>query len=202
MSLPSDRRLTDWVVPSDTSALCDAIPVLWQNTDSQILSLLNELLTQSPLSPTTTTITQLSSSPTATGASSNTSSPSNSGLSNGAKAAIGITIPILLIALIAGVFLFFRRRNRNQQEHIELPTSSPSIDGSNWTQLNEMQKLGVKSKASELDSSVRFEADGGTGHHTAELGTGDDVVFELQGSLVDVSDGDGRAKKNQSAAEQ
>jgi hypothetical protein len=47
-----------------------------------------------------------------------------------------------------------------------------------------MQKLGLKNKASELDSSTRFEVDAGNGNEDlAELGS---VVYEMEGSLVDV----------------
>jgi hypothetical protein len=98
---------------------------------------------------------------------------------------------------MAGIFLFFRRRkSRNQQTHQELPTSSPSIDGSNWTQLNRMQKLGLKSKTSELDSSTRFEAGEGNGNGgLAQLGGGErSVVYEMEGSLVDVGAGGVREK--------
>lgn len=68
--------------------------------------------------------------------------------------------------------------------HHELPTS-PSIGSANWTQLSSLQKQGLKSKASELDSSTRFEAD--ADHRIAELGDGygdRDEVHELPGSLV------------------
>jgi hypothetical protein len=143
MNLPSDRSLTDWVVPSDTSALCDAIPVLWQNTDIQILSLLGEQITQSA-STATISNTQSTSPLTATGSlgvisyNSSLTPSASSSLSIGAKAAIGIIIPSAFLALIVGILLFFRRRNsRNQQAHHELSTS-PSIDSSNWTQLSSL----------------------------------------------------------------
>jgi hypothetical protein len=76
---------------------------------------------------------------------------------------------------------FFRRRNSGiQQEHHELPTSSPSIEGSSWTQLNEMQKQ--KNEASELDSTVVSEAGGG--NHAVELGDWRrSVVYEMEGSF-------------------
>jgi hypothetical protein len=190
MNLPSDRSLTDWVAPSNTSALCDAIPVLWQNTDIQILSLLGEQITQSA-STATISNTQSTSPPTATGSlgvisyNSSLTPSASSFLSIGAKAAIGIIIPSAFLALIVGILLFFRRRNsRNQQAHHELSTSS-SIDSSNWTQLSSLQKQGLKGKTSELDSLTRFEAD--ADHQIAELGGGHgnrDEVHELPGSLV------------------
>jgi hypothetical protein len=193
MSLPSDRNIVDWVVPSNTSALCDAIPVLWQNTDLQVLSLLGATPTTSKYSK------QSGSTPGETGTSSHTStSIPHSSLSGGSKAAIGITIPLLFFALVAGVFLFFRRRNnRIQHEHHELPTSSPSIDGSNWTQLSEMQKHGLKNKASELDSNTMFEADGGNHTPAAELGDGRrSTVYEMEGSLVELGDSREVKEKN------
>ena len=102
-------------------------------------------------------------------------------LSGRGKATIGITIPLLFLALIAGAFLFFRRRNSGiQQEHHELPTSSPSIEGSSWTKLNEMQKQ--KNEASELDSTVVSEA--GVGNHAVELGDWRrSVVYEMEESF-------------------
>ncbi|KAE9367925.1 hypothetical protein N431DRAFT_514527 [Stipitochalara longipes BDJ] len=198
MDIPSQKALTAWVVPSDTSALCDAIPVLWQNTDSQILSLLAELLTEVPASPTSssTSGTGLNSGPTATGNSSNSSSGgTGSSLSSGAKAAIGVTIPLVFLALIAGIFFFFRRRNsKNKHLHQELPTSSPT-DAASWTQLNDMKKQGLKGDASELDSSVVFEAGGG--NHLAELGDERrSVVYEMEGTLVELGDGGAVKEKN------
>jgi hypothetical protein len=176
MSDPSDRNIINWVIPSNTSALCDAIPVFWQNTDVQILSLLG-----APPKSSTYSM-QPGSSPAETGTSSILSALTpHSSLSGGGKAAIGITIPLLFLALIAGAFLVFRSRNSGiQQEPNELPTSSPSIEGSSWTQLNEMQKQ--KNEASELDSTVVSEAGGG--NHAVELGDWRrSVVYEMEGSF-------------------
>jgi hypothetical protein len=128
---------------------------------------------------------QSGSSPVETGTSSNSSALTpHSSLSGGGKATIDITIPPLFLALIAGISLFFGRGNNGiQQEHDELPTSSPSIESSSWTQLNKM-----KNEASELDSRVVSEAGGG--NHAVELGNWRrSVVYEMEGSLVELVDG-------------
>jgi len=58
-----------------------------------------------------------------------------------------------------------------------------------------MQKQGLKGNASELDSSVVFEA-GGT-NHAVELGDGRrSVVYEMEGSLVELGDGGAMREKN------
>ena len=190
MNLPSDRSLRAWVVPSDTSALCDAIPVLWQNTDIQILSLLGDAITQSSSSATSSGSNTLST-PTQTGSGTfYTTIPfspipsASSSLSTGAKVAIGVTIALAFLALIAGITLFFRRRsNRNKKTHHELPTS-PSSD-TPWNELSGLQKMDIKNAASELDSGVRHEVDAGHGNRAAELGSGEeDTVHELPGEEV------------------
>ena len=63
--------------------------------------------------------------------------------------------------------------------------------------MNEMQKQGLKIKASELDSSVRYEADAGNGNRgVVELGGGErEVVYEMEGSLVDLGEGDRAREK-------
>lgn len=173
MDLPNDRNLTNWTVPKDTSAVCDGIPVLWQNTDVQILALLG--LTPTSASLTTGSQTSIAT-PTSTSINSSTSTPSGSSLSSGAKAAIGVTIPLALIALIAGIFIFFRRRNSRQSHlHNELPTSAES-DSGNWTHLGFL-KYGQKQKANELDSARVFEAD--EGNQIVEMGDGRDHLFEM-----------------------
>ncbi|KUJ19085.1 uncharacterized protein LY89DRAFT_773192 [Mollisia scopiformis] len=173
MDLPAERNLTTWFVPKDTSAVCDGIPVLWQNTDVQILALLGV----TPTSSSPTTGSQSSGTIPANTNSSSSSVHSGSSLSSGAKAAIGITIPLAFLALLAGVFIFFRRRNMKtpQHQHHELPTSAES-DSGNWTHLSFL-KHGFKHKASELDSSRVFEAD--EAHQIVEIGDGRDVVFEM-----------------------
>ncbi|KAE8446807.1 hypothetical protein EG329_011584 [Mollisiaceae sp. DMI_Dod_QoI] len=177
MPLPDVRDLTTWTVPKNTSAVCDGIPVLWQNTDIQILALLGITPTSSSQTSSPTGSQSSNTSPTSTGATSEIPASSGSSLSSGAKAAIGVTIPLVFIALIAGIFFFFRRRRNSQQPHIhhELPTSAEN-DSGNWTPMSFL-KHGLKYKASELDSSRIFEADGG--HQIVEIGEGRGAVFEL-----------------------
>jgi hypothetical protein len=71
--------------------------------------------------------------------SSNSTKPSPaavSSLSTAAKAEIGVVIPLSFLALIAGIFHFFRPHNRrNRQVYHELPTSL-SVDFSNWAQMS------------------------------------------------------------------
>lgn len=60
-----------------------------------------------------------------------------------------------------------------------------------------MQKQVLKNKSSELDSSTMFEADEGNQRRAAELGPGQrSVVYEMEGSLVELSDGGVVKEKN------
>jgi hypothetical protein len=122
MPLPSQRLLTTWEITRNTSALCDAIPIMWQNTDVQILSLLAEPVTVD--STTSTSSGGLSSNfiATATGTIYNTdalsTSSRQSGIPNGAKIGIGVIIPVVMIALFKSIFIYFRRRNgQNNIQH-------------------------------------------------------------------------------------
>lgn len=182
MDLNVERNLTSWVVPANTSALCDAIPILWQNTDIQILSLLGETITSS-ISIATSSSQISSVVPTATNTISSTASPSNapSGISTGAKAAIGVTIPLFFLALILGLFIFFRQRSRPQirpqNAHHELPATLNGghelPDGPDW-------KWGHKHdlKMSELHGNGRAEAD--ADHEIFEAYSG--AVYEMDSS--------------------
>jgi hypothetical protein len=101
-------------------------------------------------------------------------------LSNGAKAAIGVTIPVFLLALILGIFLFFRRRNRRDYTiHHELPASA---EASNWTRLDMLKNVDLKTGASELDSSMKFEANAEREIQELADGRREHEVFELPGN--------------------
>lgn len=157
LSIPSNLSLTTYVVPAGTSAVCDAIPVLWQNTDIQVLALLG----QTTLGNSTVSITSASlstvQSPTSTGSltSNLPSSSHNAGLSAGAKAAIGVAIPIFFIFTVLAIFTFFRRRGRKiHRTHAELADTS-----SHWTKIEFFGKRGEKKVGGELDSRARYEAD-------------------------------------------
>jgi len=125
MDLPLERTLITWEVPANTSAVCDAIPIMWQNTDIPILSMMGLPFTSSPPSTfaTSTPITRHSTSaiPIMTGTSAASNHPitkagnTSAGISQGVKTAIGVTVPIVLLGIIFGVFFFFRRRKRHFQ---------------------------------------------------------------------------------------
>jgi hypothetical protein len=114
MALPSQRMLTTLEITSNTSALCDAIPVLWQNTDYQILSLLGQPITANTSPSSSSTGSSVSNAiPTAIGDafSPTKASSSNLGLSQRPKIGIGVAIPIVVVGLILGAFFYFRHRN-------------------------------------------------------------------------------------------
>jgi hypothetical protein len=66
--------------------------------------------TKTPASNTATTTSAPSSTTSSPSTSSATSSPS--GLSTGAKVAIGVVIPLVVLAVIAGLFFWWRRRSQ------------------------------------------------------------------------------------------
>lgn len=191
LDLPDVRQLKTWTVPKDTSAVCDGIPVLWQNTDVEILALLG-VTTISGASITGSKASN--ATPTSSSTTSSSSTSSKSSLSTGAKAAIGVMIPLAFIALVFGIFLFFRRRNSRSShahhDHHELPTTADSESG-NWTHLSFL-KYGHKQKPNELDSARVFEAD--EAHQIVEMGDGRDHVFEMA-DTSSIRDGKKDAKK-------
>jgi hypothetical protein len=118
---------------------------MWQNSDTQIISLLAVQATQTPVAILTGTS---SSQATNTNPSSSTSTVTSSGLSTGAKAAIGVVIPVLFLLLVTATFLFFRRRalyNQNQYPDRE-PAPTPEKKP-----LHPLQIWG-KNNGPELDS--------------------------------------------------
>jgi hypothetical protein len=118
---------------------------MWQNSDTQIISLLAVQATQTPVAILTGTS---SSQATNTNPSSSTSTVTSSGLSTGAKAAIGVVIPVLFLLLVTATFLFFRRRalyNQNQY-----PDREPAPTPEKKT-LHPLQIWG-KNNGPELDS--------------------------------------------------
>lgn len=64
---------------------------------------------------------------------SSASTAKKSGLSTGAKIAIGVVIPVVLLALLAGLFVFFRRRNKgskgSEATEIEQQNINPAAEG-------------------------------------------------------------------------
>ncbi len=89
------KPITTIAIASATTAVCDGIPIMYRNADTSLF-------------PATTTSGPGNTSPPIA-----TSSPAASaGLSSGAKAAIGVIIPVVFIALVAAIFFFFRRRGQ------------------------------------------------------------------------------------------
>jgi hypothetical protein len=123
LNIPPDRNYTTWEITTQTSAICDGIPILWQSTDLAILALSSTITSplSTPASASLTAAGQLSSIvPNAT--STPTPTPpasSENGLSPGAKAAIGVVIPLLFIAILAGVFFYFRRNNQHKRKLLQ-----------------------------------------------------------------------------------
>jgi len=70
-------------------------------------------------------------------------SSGNSGLSTGAKAAIGVAIPVVLIAMMAGAFFLWRKRRKTKtapSRGIELPPNErpkPELQGNPVYELEE-----------------------------------------------------------------
>lgn len=160
MPLPDQRIFTTWEISSHTSALCDAIPVMWQNTDVQVLALLGNPITGfSANAPTTTIISITTGSwsnavPVHTGITSNVAEMSTNKptLSNGAKSGIRIAIPIVMLALFLGIFFYFRSRNNQQEAQHELHADELDLG-----RLNHLQKQELLSKGTLLEMDANRE---------------------------------------------
>ncbi|KAE8442742.1 hypothetical protein EG329_002882 [Mollisiaceae sp. DMI_Dod_QoI] len=111
--LSQDRgTVTTSSVRATTTIACDGIPIWWQDADAAVLSAASTISSASSTSSTATNTQSSSASSTASNTATGTPSPSKSGLSTGAKAAIGVCIPVVFLALLAGVFWFFRTRRK------------------------------------------------------------------------------------------
>lgn len=166
MSIPaslSPNQLSEFSIQANTSALCDAVPVLWQNTDVQILAL---------LSSASTTESSKTSSVTATNTGSSSSTPislTRGGLSSGAKAAIGVVIPLVLIALVIGIFLFMRRR---KQASILREAAAGNAHELGDSGLGNGERFEMGGAMAKDDKRAAVEAD--AGHVIQEMSTGTD----------------------------
>ncbi len=193
MDLDVDKTITDWVVPSATTLQCDGVPVMWQSTDVQILELLGVTTAFSSGSIASSTAGTI---PSNTGSGLPADTAKSTGLSTGAKAGIGIAIPVVLIAIVAGVFFWFRRRAGRVREEAKYELGNTEVGGKMGTMgwRDAMGNIGWKSgtgntgwkgemwvKPPELDGSgQRFEA-GGEG--ISEMGDGlRRPVYELEGT--------------------
>lgn len=99
----TSTSLGTFVSPGGINAL--GIRMVYQSSDLST----STSSTSKPASNTAQTTSSTSSS--STSSSSPTSTPS-SGLSTGAKAAIGVSIPLAVLAILVGVFLWWRRRSQ------------------------------------------------------------------------------------------
>ena len=109
--LSQDRgTVTTSSVRSTTTIGCDGIPIWWQATDAVVLSAASTITSTAS---TSSTATNTQSSVTSTTYNTSTGTPSlSSGLSTGAKAAIGVCIPVVSLAILVGVFWFFRTHRK------------------------------------------------------------------------------------------
>ncbi len=85
--------------------------VAYQSTDSEILQLLTPNL-RSPSSTSASSTTPTSASPTSTVT---TGSTIHGGLSQGSKVAIGVVIPVVVLAIIVATLLYCIRRRRKSR---------------------------------------------------------------------------------------
>ena len=103
----SASRVGEFAI-SSFEVLAPMIEIRWQSSD---------------LPTSTPTHTQAKST------SSHSAAPSSgSGLSTGAKAAIGVVVPVAAIAILAGIFFFWRRKIRKLDSN-DWPASSTTASG-------------------------------------------------------------------------
>lgn len=109
-------EVTSSTFASDSSVRGDGIPIMYASSDSALLS------SASTIMPTSVASTNAATTGAQTGQTSSLPSPTNSndsdpgesgGLSTGAKAGIGVAIPLIVIAGLALGFFLFRRRKRH-----------------------------------------------------------------------------------------
>jgi hypothetical protein len=67
--------------------------------------------------------------------------------SSGAKIAIGVTIPVVVIAIVLGIFFFFRRRGKRGAK-----APHDNIEGKERKYLNYRGELGTEGARSELET--------------------------------------------------
>ena len=111
---------------SETLVPMDGVPILWQSSDLSVFSQASAGPTTIALTSVTNTATKTPQVPSAASVPSNTStathdlqSSGSSGLSTGAKAGLGVGIPVAVIACLALGFLLFRRRRRSGESYAQ-----------------------------------------------------------------------------------
>ena len=86
----------------------DGIPAWWQSSDLAAFAAPPKTTSSSSSNPPSLN-TNTGSQPSATSSSTSSPPPSSRGLSKGAKAGIGVGISVFVIALMLGIFFYFRR---------------------------------------------------------------------------------------------
>ena len=88
--------------------------------------------------------------------SSNTSNISSSGLSQATKIAIGVAIPVIFLAFIAGIFLGFRARGlRHLRRHVHEVPDKPELDNRAATGQHEQGGEERPARGAELGGEAR-----------------------------------------------
>jgi len=105
------------------------------------------------------------------------SAGSGGGLSTGAKAAIGVVIPLVAIAILVGAFFFIRRRRRARDGPNELPAYGAGNEGAG---------ADSKTLASAHSPAPPLATGGGYAAVPQEL-QGTDQVVELPGDVSHLS---------------
>jgi hypothetical protein len=98
----------------------DAVPIWWQSSDLAMLASASTVTPPATSAPTGTaqslpTASVLSSTDTPSPSSTSTGQPGS--LSTGAKVGIGIFVPIAVIAIFMGIFIFSRQRRNREGNH-------------------------------------------------------------------------------------
>jgi hypothetical protein len=98
----------------------DAVPIWWQSSDLAMLASASTVTLPATSTPTGTaqslpTASVLSSTGISSPSSTSTGQPGN--LSTGAKVGIGICVPIAVIAIFMGIFIFSKQRRIREGNH-------------------------------------------------------------------------------------
>ena len=82
-------------------------------------------------------------------------------MSSGAKIAIGVTIPVVLIAVVLGIFFFFRRRGKSRGQQDDKPVGGGEVRraelGDHRYHDKSAGELGTDGPIAELDSGSGVE---------------------------------------------
>ncbi|KAI9745241.1 MAG: hypothetical protein M1818_001519 [Claussenomyces sp. TS43310] len=169
---PATKTLTALTLQADASAVCDGIPIMWQNTDTAILRLLGQSIP--------TTVTSGSSGSSRATSSPTTSMPTPtptavlaynpappSGLSTGAKIGLGVALPVGVIALLLAIFFTIRRRKHRHLAGISNIGAYGGALPEDQGRYVPMQKF--DGPPQELDPAASVIPEMGPGHEAQEL---------------------------------